>query len=54
MVGAIEVAVAMCPCKGRPSLGCRGDVVDGTVKDPRSCGGCAIPCCHRTGTVLFF
>jgi hypothetical protein len=49
--GAVEVAVAMCPCKCRPSLECHGDVGDGTVKDPDSYGGRAIPCCRRTGVV---
>jgi hypothetical protein len=47
-VSAVEVAIATCICECRPSLGCRGD---GTVKDPVSCGGRAIPCCHRAGVV---
>jgi hypothetical protein len=53
VVGAVEVVVATCPCKCRPSLECHGDVGDGMVKDPSSCGGRAIPCCHRMGVVLF-
>jgi hypothetical protein len=43
VVGPVEVAVATCIYECRPSLGCRGDVGDGTVKDPRSCGDRAIP-----------
>jgi hypothetical protein len=50
-VGAVEVAVATCICECRLSLGCRGDVGDRTVKDPRSCGERAIPCGRRTGVV---
>jgi hypothetical protein len=34
----VEVAVAMCSRNGRPSPGYHGDVRDGTVKDPGSCG----------------
>jgi hypothetical protein len=50
-MGAVEVAVATCPGKGRPSLGCRGDVDDGTVKNSGSCGGRATPCSRRAGVV---
>jgi hypothetical protein len=50
-VGAVEVAVATCICECQPSLGCRGDVGDGTVKDPGSCDERAIPCGRRTGVV---
>jgi hypothetical protein len=49
-VGAVEVAVATCICECQPSLGCRGDVGDRTVKDPTSCGR-AIPCGRHTGVV---
>jgi hypothetical protein len=47
-VCAVEVALATCICECRPSLGCRGDVGDGTVKDPGSCDERAIPCGRRT------
>jgi hypothetical protein len=50
-VGAVEVAVATCICECRPSLGCRGDIGDGTVKDPGSCGERAISCDRRAGVV---
>jgi hypothetical protein len=50
-VGAVGVAVATCICECQPSLGCRGDVGDGTVKDPGSCGERAIPCGRRAGVV---
>jgi hypothetical protein len=43
-VGAMEVAVATCICECQPSLGCRSDIGDETVKDPGSCG-------QRTGVV---
>jgi hypothetical protein len=46
-VGAVEVVVATCICECRPTLGCRGDVGDRTVKDPGSCGERAIPCGRR-------
>jgi hypothetical protein len=45
MEGSVEVAVVTCLDECWPSLGCRGDVGDGTTKDPRSCGGRAIPYC---------
>jgi hypothetical protein len=48
-VSAVEVAVATCICEGRSSLGCCGDVGDGTVKDLGSCGKRAIPCGRRAG-----
>jgi hypothetical protein len=51
VVGAIEVAVATCICECQPSLGCRGDVGDGMVKDPRSCGERVIPYGRRAGVV---
>jgi hypothetical protein len=47
----VEVAIEMCPGKGRLSPGCRGDVDDGTVKHPKCCGGRAIPCSRRAGIV---
>jgi hypothetical protein len=50
-VGAVEVVVATCIYECQPSLGCHGDVGDGTVKDPRSCGERAIPCGRRTSVV---
>jgi hypothetical protein len=50
-VVSVEVAVATCICECRPSLGCRGDVGDGTAKDPVSYSGRAIPCCRRAGVV---
>jgi hypothetical protein len=48
-VGVVEVAVATCICECRASLGCRGDVGDGTVKDPGSYDERAIPCGRRMG-----
>jgi hypothetical protein len=45
----MEVAVATCICECRPSLGCRGDVGDVIVKDPRSGDERAIPCGRHTG-----
>jgi hypothetical protein len=36
--GFVGVVVATCSRNGRPSPGYHGDVRDGTVKDPRSCG----------------
>jgi hypothetical protein len=42
-------AVAKC----WPSSEYQGDVGDGTVKDPGSCGGRAIPCCRRAGVCSF-
>jgi hypothetical protein len=51
LVGAVEVAVATCPGNGRPYLGYRADIDDGTVKGPRSYGERAIPCGRRTGIV---
>jgi hypothetical protein len=50
-MGDVEVAIATCPGEGRPSLGCRGDVDDGTVKSPRSCGGWVISYSRRAGVV---
>jgi hypothetical protein len=50
-MGAVEVAVAACSGNGRPSLGCRGDVVDGTMNDPGSCVERAIPCSRRAGVI---
>jgi hypothetical protein len=50
-VGAVEVAVATCICEYWPSLGCHGDVDDGTVKDSGSCGERAIPCGRRAGVI---
>jgi hypothetical protein len=50
-MGAVEVAVATCICECRPSLGCRGDVGDGTVKDPRSLWRTCDPCGRCTGVV---
>jgi hypothetical protein len=49
--GAVDVAVATCPDACRPSLGCRGDVDDGTVKHPKRCRGRVIPCGRCTGVV---
>jgi hypothetical protein len=46
-VGAVKGAIATC----WPSLECHGDVGDGTVKDPRSCGGHVIPYCCHAGVV---
>jgi hypothetical protein len=46
-VGAVKGVVATC----RPSSECHDDVGDGTVKDPGSCGGRAIPYCRRAGVV---
>jgi hypothetical protein len=40
-------AIATC----RPSSECHGDVGDGTVKDPGSYGGRAIPCRRHAGVV---
>jgi hypothetical protein len=51
-MGAVDVAVATCSGACRPSLGHHGDVDDGTVKHPRCCRGCAIPCSQRMGVVL--
>jgi hypothetical protein len=45
--GTAEVVVATCPSNGWPSPGCHGDVDDGTVKGPGSCGERAIPCGRR-------
>jgi hypothetical protein len=42
-MGAVEVAVAACSGNGRPSPGCRGGVVNGTVNDPGPCVERAIP-----------
>jgi hypothetical protein len=50
-VGAVEVAVATCIYECRPSLGCRSDVGDGTVKDPGSYDERAIPYGRCTGIV---
>jgi hypothetical protein len=50
-VDAIDVAVVTCICECRSFLGCRGDVGDGTMKDPGSCGERAIPYDRRTGVV---
>jgi hypothetical protein len=36
--GAMGVAVATCSRNGWPSPGYHGDIRDGTVKDPGSCG----------------
>jgi hypothetical protein len=47
----MEVAVATCPGNGRPPLGYHGDFDDGTVKDPGSYGGCAIPYSRCAGVV---
>jgi hypothetical protein len=47
----IEVVVTTCPGNGQPSLGCCGDVGDGTVKDPRSCDERAIPCGRRADVI---
>jgi hypothetical protein len=41
--------VATCPGACRPSLGCRGDVDDGTVGHLGCYRGRAIPCGRRTG-----
>jgi hypothetical protein len=40
----VEVVVATCICECQSSMGCRGDVGDGTVKDSGSYDERAIPC----------
>jgi hypothetical protein len=50
-MGAVEVVVAACPGNGRPSLECRGDVDDWTVKGPRSCVERAIPGSRHAGVI---
>jgi hypothetical protein len=50
----VEVAVATCPSNVRPSPGYRGDIDDGTVKGPGSCGEHAIPYGRCTGIVPLF
>jgi hypothetical protein len=50
--GTVGVAVATCPGRCRPSLGCRGDVDDGTAVHPGCYRGCAIPCGRRMGRGL--
>jgi hypothetical protein len=48
---AVEVVVATCPGNGRPSPGYHGDVDDGTVKGPRSCGERVVPYSRRASVV---
>jgi hypothetical protein len=50
--GTVGVAVVTCPGTCRPSLGCRGDVDDGTAVHPGCCRGHAIPCSRRMGSSL--
>jgi hypothetical protein len=50
----VEVVVATCSRNGRPSPGYRGDVGDGTVKDPGSYGGRVIPCSRCASIIPLF
>jgi hypothetical protein len=49
--GAVEVIVATCPGNGRPFLGHRVSVDDGTVKGSGSCGERVIPYGRRAGVI---